>query len=56
MEFRNRWHEETAGRISNYQGSLSKKEQKRFLPGQPEQERAEKISARPVTAGDQKVG
>lgn len=30
MEFRNRWHEETAGRISNYQGSLSKKEQKRF--------------------------
>ena len=30
MEFRNRWHEETAERISAYQGSLSKKEQKKF--------------------------
>ena len=30
MEFRNRWHEETSGKISAYQSSLSKKEQKRF--------------------------
>jgi len=30
MEFRNRWHKETAERISAYQSSLSKKEQKKF--------------------------
>ncbi len=30
MEFRNRWHEETTEKISAYQGSLSKKEQKKF--------------------------
>ena len=30
MEFRNRWHEETTERISAYQGSMSKKEQKKF--------------------------
>ena len=30
MEFRNRWHKETIEKISTYQGSLSKKGQKRF--------------------------
>jgi hypothetical protein len=30
MEFRNRWHRETTEKISSYQSSLSKKEQKKY--------------------------
>ncbi len=30
MEIQNRWHEETSGKISAYQSSLSKKQQKKY--------------------------
>jgi hypothetical protein len=30
MEIKNRWHEETSGKIGAYQSSLSKKEQKKY--------------------------
>ena len=30
MEFQNRWHEEISGKIEAYQGSLNKKDQKKY--------------------------